>query len=75
MVIFITCSFGPKIPFLGKFSPKNQNRLKWNLALDYFKYAEFDGPVTLFSFGPEIPFLGKFGPNRLNYLIKIKVGT
>ena len=47
MVIFITCSFGPKIPFLGKFSPKNQNRLKWNLALDYFKYAEFDGPNRL----------------------------
>ena len=47
----------------------------WNLYLDQFKYAEFNGGVHFLSLSLKIPFLGKFGRKNQNCQFKLKFGT
>ena len=63
----------PKILFLDKFGPKNQNnqyKLKFGIET-YSNMHNFSGGVQFFCFRPEIPFLGKFGPKNYNCLINL----
>ena len=68
--------FWPEIPFLGKFSQKDQNcQFSWNWYLHWFEYAEFNGGIHFFCFRWEAPFLGKFGSKNHDCQFKLKFAT
>ena len=68
--------FQPKIPFLGKINPKNQNcQFKLKFGIDYFEYAEFSGDVVFFCFPLKILFVGKVDTKTQNDQFKLKFNT
>ena len=63
-----------KIPFLGKFSPKNQ-KCEFKIKIDTNTISNMQNSLILFTFFKlEILFLSKFSPKIQNYLFKVKFG-
>ena len=59
----------------GQIWLKNKNSLSWNLGLDYFKYAKFNGDVYFLNFRPETPFLANLVQKIKHFQFKLKFGT
>ena len=66
--------FRPKIPFLGKFVPKNQN---YQFKLKFGSWPNlnilFSDAVHFFCFWPKMHFLGNFGLNCQYCQFKVKL--